>query len=176
MPWRNGISAARAAPSKRAAQAANNAGAVTQLNALTASDLGNLAKLDIVFRWQAPFIGPDRAYLDMQGAALAKAARPLLPADDYYRARLACVGKLMPSVLDYDARTAGMDLPVPFFVIQGRDDNRTPPETARAFAGQVRAPAKTYTEIEGGHFACFTNPAGFLDALESDLRTIRPDR
>ncbi len=152
------------------ARDANNTQAVAELNALTTRDLGDLARLDIVFRWQAPFIGTDRSYLGMQGDALAKVAPPLLPADDYYRARLFCVGKLMPSVLEYDARTPGLDLPVPFFVIQGRDDNRTLPDAARAFVGQVRAPAKNYTAIEGGHFACFTNPAGFLGALDSDLR------
>ncbi len=69
---------------------------------------------------------------------------------DYYRAKLFCVGKLMPSVIGYDARTAGLDLPVPFLVIQGCDDNRTLPDAARAFVGQVRAPAKNYTAIEGG--------------------------
>jgi pimeloyl-ACP methyl ester carboxylesterase len=89
---------------------------------------------------------------------------------DYYRAKLFCVGKLMPFVLGYDARTAGLDLPVPFFVIQGRDDNRTLPDAARALVDQVRAPAKNYTAIDGGHFACFTNPSGFLEALGSDLR------
>ena len=137
---------------------------------MTTSDLGDLAKLDIVFRWQAPFTGADKGYLGMQGDALSKAAPPLLTSADYYRARLFCVGKLMPSVLGYDARAAGLDVPVPFFVIQGQDDNRTPPDAARALVEQARAPMKNYTAIEGGHFACFTNPSGFLGALEGDLR------
>jgi hypothetical protein len=29
-----------------------------------------------------------------------------------------------------------------------------------------------YTAIEGGHFACLTNPDGFLDALDADMRRI----
>jgi pimeloyl-ACP methyl ester carboxylesterase len=154
------------------AREANNAQAVAQLSGLTASDLGDLAKLDIVFRWQAPFVGADKAYLGMQADALAgRAGAPaVMTSADYYRARLFCVGKLMPSVLEYDARAAGLDLQVPFFVIQGQGDNRTPPEAARALVDQARAPAKNYTAIEGGHFACFTNPSAFLDALDSDLR------
>ena len=78
----------------------------------------------------------------------------------------------MPSIVSFDAGSAGYDLPVPFFVIQGSDDNRTPPEAARAFVSQVRAPAKGYTVIEGGHFACLTNPTGFLNALDSDIRSL----
>jgi pimeloyl-ACP methyl ester carboxylesterase len=153
------------------AREANNAQAVAELSAMTTSDLGDLAKLDIVFRWQAPFTGADKGYLGMQAAALSgTSGAAAMTSTDYYRARLFCVGKLMPAVLAYDARTAGLDLAVPFFVIQGRDDNRTPPDAARALVEQARAPAKNYTAIEGGHFACFTNPSGFLGALDSDLR------
>jgi pimeloyl-ACP methyl ester carboxylesterase len=153
------------------ARAANDTRAVAELNALTTADLTDLARLDSVFRWQAPFAGADRRYLDLQADALSGSAAPVMTSADYYRAKLFCIGKLMPSVLGYDARTAGLDLPVPFFVIQGREDNRTLPDTARAFVDQVRAPARNYTAIEGGHFACFTNPLGFLGALGSDLQT-----
>lgn len=71
-----------------------------------------------------------------------------------------------------DARSAGYKLPVPFFVIQGRDDNRTPPEAAREFVNQVRAPAKGFTAIDGGHFAFVTNATGFLNALDTDMRRL----
>lgn len=72
-----------------------------------------------------------------------------------------------------DARAAGKDFPIPFFVIQGREDTRMPPAAARAFVNEVHAPVKRYTEIEGGHFAYMTNPAGFLNMLDSDLRTLK---
>jgi len=51
-------------------------------------------------------------------------------------------------------------------------DNRTSPDAARAFVNQVHAAAKGYTAIEGGHFACLTNPTGFLNALDSDMRSL----
>jgi len=57
-------------------------------------------------------------------------------------------------------------------VIQGRDDNRAVPEQARAFLQKMRAPSKAYTAIDGGHFACFDNPADFLNALDNDLRSV----
>ena len=93
------------------------------------------------------------------------------PADP--ASRPVCLSKLGRYVVEFDAKTAGYDLPVPFFVIQGRDDTRRPPEAAHAFLSQVRAPAKGFTAIDGGHFACFTNPAGFLDALDGDIRGLR---
>jgi len=154
------------------AREANDARAAAELSGLTTPDLMDLAKLGIVFRWQTPFVDADRSYLGVQRGALSgtSGATAGMTSADYYRAKLFCVGQLMPFVLGYDARTDGLDLPVPFFVIQGRDDNRTVPDAARVFVDQARAPAKNYTAIEGGHFACFTNPSGFLDALDSDLR------
>jgi pimeloyl-ACP methyl ester carboxylesterase len=154
------------------AREAGNAQALAELSGLTTPGLADLARLDIVFRWQAPFTGADRNYLGVQAGALAGTAA--MTAADYYRAKLFCVGRLMPSVLAYDARRQGLDVPVPFFVIQGRDDNRTSPDAARAFVAQVRAPARNYTAIAGGHFACFTNPDGFLDALDGNLRSLDP--
>lgn len=75
------------------------------------------------------------------------------------------IPRLLPTLLAFDARAAGYEMPVPFFVIQGRDDNVAPPAAASDAVEQVRATAKGFTAIEGGHFACFTNPRGFLDAL-----------
>jgi len=46
------------------------------------------------------------------------------------------------------------------------------PEQARAFLQKMRAPSKAYTAIDGGHFACFDNPADFLNALDNDLRSV----
>lgn len=75
--------------------------------------------------------------------------------------------------LDNSAPSCGLDLKVPYFVIQGRNDPRCPPEAARAFVDQVHAPAKNFTAIDGGHFACLSNPTGFLNALDSDIHRLR---
>ena len=83
-----------------------------------------------------------------------------------------CLQKLLPYASEFDARAGGLDLKVPYFVIQGRNDPRCPPEAARAFVNEVHAPAKNFTTIDGGHFACLSNPTGFLNALDSDIRTL----
>ena len=156
------------------ASAAGDAQAVAELNGLSVLDFTDMAKLGLLFKWQAPFAGSDMGYIDMQGRILGSPSEPTSPeAADWYSGKLLfSIPKLIRSFIDFDAGAAGYDLPVPFFVIQGRDDSRTPPEAARAFVKQVLAPAKGYTAIEGGHFACFTNPTGFLNALDSDIRRL----
>jgi pimeloyl-ACP methyl ester carboxylesterase len=156
------------------ARTAGDAQAVAELNGLSALDFTDMAKLGLLFKWQPPFAGSDTSYIDMQGRILGSPSNPTSPeAADWYSGKLLfSIPKLMRSFIDFDAAAAGYDLPVPFFVIQGRDDSRTPPEAARAFVNRVLAPVKGYTAIEGGHFACFTNPAGFLNALDSNIRTL----
>jgi pimeloyl-ACP methyl ester carboxylesterase len=165
------------------AQAAGDAQAVAELKNLTASDFTRKAKLNLFFKWaHAPFPAPDLDFLIRRGALLGPADKPAsTAAADFYAsnpdpgdpaANPVCLLKLMRFGLEFDAADGGYDLPVPFFVIQGRDDTRTPPEAARAFVNQVRAPAKNFTVIDGGHFACFANPIGFLNALDSDMRTL----
>ena len=140
------------------AQAAGNVEAATEMNGLSALELVNDTTrfVRLLVTWTTPFIASDNAYL------AAKSAFP----NEF------CESKLNPTLVTVDARSGGYELPIPFFVIQGRDDNRTPPDAARAFVNQVRAPAKEYTAIEGGHFACLTNPTGFLNALDNDMRRL----
>lgn len=71
-----------------------------------------------------------------------------------------------------DMRKMGLDMPVPFFIVQGRDDHITGLEPARAYAGDVSAPAKGFVAIEGGHYACFTNPDAFVGALREKVRPL----
>jgi pimeloyl-ACP methyl ester carboxylesterase len=80
--------------------------------------------------------------------------------------------RLMPVISAYDARKLGLDVPIPFFVIQGRDDHVTPSDAAANFVAEVTAPDKKYIPIEGGHFACFTNPTAFVAALRQYVHPI----
>jgi pimeloyl-ACP methyl ester carboxylesterase len=74
----------------------------------------------------------------------------------------------MTAVFALDITTLGYDFAVPMFVIQGRDDHVTSFDAAQAWVGRLNAPAKAFTPIDGGHFACFTNPDGFVGALRQD--------
>jgi len=156
------------------ARAAGDAQAVAELNGLSARDLTDRSKLGLLFKWQAPFAGSDMNYIGVQEETLGWPGKlKSQEAADWYSGKVSLsVPKLVPYLVDFEAGAAGYDLPFPFFVIQGRDDGRTPPDAARKFVSRVRAPAKDYTAIEGGHFACFTNPTGFLDALDRDMRKL----
>ncbi len=73
---------------------------------------------------------------------------------------------LVPKIMKAEVvDVAGYDVPLPYGVIQGRDDRICPTEVARDYVAKVRAPAKAFTEIDGGHFACLTHQAAFLEAL-----------
>lgn len=63
----------------------------------------------------------------------------------------------------------GFDVPLPFVVVQGRDDHITPTDVARDYVDKVKAPGKAFVEIRGGHFAVYTNQAEFLSALRQHV-------
>jgi pimeloyl-ACP methyl ester carboxylesterase len=81
-------------------------------------------------------------------------------------------GRLAPTIMADDLRALGLDMPVPFFVVQGREDHITGVAPARAWMEEMRAPAKAFIAIEGGHFACFTNPDAFVAALRQHARPL----
>jgi pimeloyl-ACP methyl ester carboxylesterase len=63
------------------------------------------------------------------------------------------------------AELAGHQFAVPIVVVQGKEDYICPTEVARQYVAKIHAPAKAFVEIDGGHFACLTNPEAFLRAL-----------
>jgi len=111
--------------------------------------------------------------------AMAEADQPYVKMLDDFRAHGDCadwiaggrfsgstVGMAMPAM---DMRTLGLDMAVPFFIFQGRDDHITGAEPARAYAADIRAPAKAFVALDGGHYACFTSTDQFLGALKTHV-------
>jgi pimeloyl-ACP methyl ester carboxylesterase len=73
---------------------------------------------------------------------------------------------LVPKIIGRDVMDiVGFDVPLPIMVVQGRDDRIAPTDVARDYVEQVKAPAKAFVEIRGGHFAVYTNQQEFLTAL-----------
>lgn len=68
--------------------------------------------------------------------------------------------------LAFDAFAEVPSIPVPYILIQGRDDHVTPLEPARAYWEKVRSRGKAFAAIDGGHYACFTHSAQFLAAMQ----------
>jgi pimeloyl-ACP methyl ester carboxylesterase len=102
---------------------------------------------------QGSFVGPDPSAPKGEAADWAAGAEFTGP-------------KLWPVITNFDARKMSLDMPVPFFVIQGRDDHVTSFAAAKSYVDSIRAPAKAFVPIDGGHFACFTNADQFVAALQ----------
>jgi pimeloyl-ACP methyl ester carboxylesterase len=80
--------------------------------------------------------------------------------------------KLAPIEYACDARKLGRDIPVPYFVILGKDDHIAPLDVARDYVADVRAPKKAFIPIDGGHWACFTNASAFIGALRQQVKPL----
>jgi pimeloyl-ACP methyl ester carboxylesterase len=79
---------------------------------------------------------------------------------------------LVPKIIGREViDIVGFDFPLPFVVVQGRDDRIAPTDVARVYVEKVKAPAKAFVEIRGGHFAVYTNQQEFLAVL---LRRVLP--
>jgi pimeloyl-ACP methyl ester carboxylesterase len=144
------------------ATAAGDQAALKALEEAQALPPNDLRRLNGSWRWRmAP---SDLEYLKLQGAFMGPAPQAGDVADwaaggDFTRK------KLLPAVFSLDITPLGYDFALPMFVIQGRNDHVTSFDAARDWVGRLHAPAKAFVPIEGGHFACFTNPDGFVGAL-----------
>ena len=116
-------------------------------------------------RWSNFFEGADAFIASMLGFALAAPGYNLRDVNDWFDGQVVSGQRLVGQGSALEARTLAGEFAVPVFVIQGAEDFTTPASLARSFVDSVRAPAKAFVTIEGGHFAVFMKPAAFLDQL-----------
>jgi proline iminopeptidase len=149
-------------------EAAHDEAALAALDAaqkLSPSDAKRLSATN-TWRWTAS----DRAYLDGQRAYIrGQTGAPKADVDAWMAGGDFSGPRLWPAITAYDARTM-LDFQVPMFVIQGRDDHIASFAAAQSWMESVRAPAKRFVPIDGGHFACFTDAREFVGALNQYVR------
>ena len=80
--------------------------------------------------------------------------------------------KLAQVIIDTDLANLGLDVPIPFFVVQGREDHIVGLRAAKDYSDAIQAPKKKFVAIDGGHYACFTNADQFLAALNKYVRPL----
>lgn len=80
--------------------------------------------------------------------------------------------KLFSSMVAFDARKVIMNFSIPYYVLQGRDDHMVSFEDARAYVSEVRAPAKEFITVDGGHFAVFTNSDQILSIIRAKTKSL----
>jgi pimeloyl-ACP methyl ester carboxylesterase len=73
-----------------------------------------------------------------------------------------------------DLRRLGPRFEVPVFVVQGVEDDYTPPEVSRSYVEWIEAPVKEFVGLEGGgHFALVSHASEFLAILKERLRRLQ---
>lgn len=115
---------------------------------------------------------PDQAYLKIQSDFAGTREHPTAEGKSWVEAYLFEAHNVGKESAAFDAMTDAVTLPVPYILIQGREDQVTPFVPAKAYFDTVRSKGKVFVPIDGGHYACFTNPAAFVGALREHARPL----
>jgi len=117
-------------------------------------------------------MGPDdQSFLQRESAFTGPEPYPTKgPVADWVGGYLFTSEVLVPKILGSDVEeVVGFEIPLPFVLVQGKDDHITPTDVAREYFDKVKAPTKAFSEIPGGHFAFYTDPQGTLAALQKHV-------
>jgi len=107
----------------------------------------------------------DQEYIKLQTDFMGAPDHPKPEAQAWVKGYGFEANKVSKESIVFDAMTEIPSLPVPYILIQGRDDHVTPFEPARAYWERVRSRGKAFATIDGGHYACFTDTDQFLGAM-----------
>ena len=110
-------------------------------------------------------LGPDQDYLRLQTEFMGSPDHPKPEAQTWVKGYGFESNKVGGDSIVFNAMTEAPSLPVPYILIQGREDHITPFEPARAYWEMVQSKGKAFAAIDGGHYACFTDSDQFLAAM-----------
>jgi pimeloyl-ACP methyl ester carboxylesterase len=143
-------------------RAAHDTVALEALNAATSLPPTDFKRLRASNKWR--WSPSDLHYLQLQRKLISD-PRPSANVVAWMKGGDFTGSKLWPAITAFDARRM-TDFHVPIYVIQGREDHIVSFGAAKAWVESLHAPAKAFVAIDGGHFACFTDPGAFIAALE----------
>ncbi len=150
----------------QAAAAGDKAG-LAALDEAAKLPLSDLRRVMAMGRWR---MSPsDFEYLKIQADFMGPTPPTKGDAADWGSGGAFTIPKLLPFLTTFDIRALGDTFALPVVVIQGLQDHAVSFDAAKAWIDQVKAPAKAFVAIDGGHFACFTNPEGFVAALRQTV-------
>jgi pimeloyl-ACP methyl ester carboxylesterase len=149
------------------ASAAGDQAAIKALDDAETLPIDDMRRMMASRRWRmAP---SDLEYLKLQADFTGPPPPPTTgDVADWLAGGAYTIPKLLPVILHFDITSLG-DFALPIVLIEGRDDHITSPPAARDWLDHVRAPAKAFVPIDGGHYACFTNAQAFVAALKSQV-------
>lgn len=149
--------------------------AVAELRRLGPPPYRNVGHEQTVRKWLNHYLADadKRFLLASTGVALRNARYSLKDFRELQEAHLSFSLPVLNRTYDAISLNAlGYDMPVPFFIIDGRSDRLTPPDLTVSYFRNIRAPEKAMFLIEGGHFAFMSSSDEFLRIL---LQRVRPD-
>jgi proline iminopeptidase len=150
---------------------AKNAGDEATLKALESTSALPISDMRRIMAGSQYLMSPsDIQYLQVMQKLLVD--EPKGEQASYHAGEAFTVPRLLPIIGSWDPRKVGLDFEVPMYVLQGRDDHVTSFQGARAYIAEIRAPRKALIPIDGGHFACFTDPKEFVGALRKFVRPL----
>ncbi|HEX3466049.1 MAG TPA: alpha/beta hydrolase [Candidatus Elarobacter sp.] len=153
---------------RKQAAAEHDAAAITTLDETASLPVSDMKRVNASGKWRMS--ASDKQYLQIQREFMGAPPFPTKgDVADWIAGGDFTGPKLWPTIVNFDARKQFPEIPVPFFVIEGRDDHVGSFEAAKDYVEQVRAPKKAFIPIDGGHFACFTDPAEFLAAVRTSV-------
>jgi len=154
------------------AQADGDAKAVAALQALGDPAAFDFGKMNAVRQRLNGYLpATDTAYLDLQRKRAREAADPAA-VKTVNDGVFFSVPRLLPALIAADLPALGYAMPKPFFVFQGSEDHITPVDVALDYARRIKASRSGGETLEGGHFAVFTNPVGFVDLMDRRVRAL----
>jgi len=115
---------------------------------------------------------PDQPYMSLMMEYMGSPEHPKPDAAKWVAGYNFEASKIGREIQAFDATTNVPELTMPYILIQGREDRITPTIVAKAYFDRVRSKGKTFVEIEGGHYACFTNAGAFVAALNKYARPL----
>jgi pimeloyl-ACP methyl ester carboxylesterase len=158
---------------RRQALAAHDEATLKALDQAASLRFDDLQRLSASAKYR--MTASDLAYLKMQDSIIDPSNPAKGDAADWAAGGAFTVPKVMPIVFSFDARALGLDFSLPIFVIQGREDHIASFVETEKYEAEIRAPRKAFIPISGGHFACFTNPKEFVEALRVNVRPLAED-
>lgn len=155
----------------------DDADAIEDLKRVGSPPYDSLAELATQRKWAARYEGY-ASNLDMVIAELLAPRASLRDTSDLVRGLLRSQEHFFGSSMDgpfleTDLRELGPRFEVPMFVVQGLEDDYTPPELSRSYVEWIDAPVKEFVGLQdAGHFALVSRAAEFLAIIRERLRRL----
>jgi len=148
---------------RQQATAAHDEAGLKALDDVQALSVNDWKRIGASRKWMMS--STDQDYLKLQTEFMGSPDHPKSEAQAWVKGYGFESSKVAAESIVFDAMKEAPSLPVPYILIQGRDDHVTPFEPARAYWEKVQSKGKAFAAIDGGHYACFTDTDQFLAAM-----------